>query len=196
MFDTDPGPGLPCAMAEYLKAYEHGLKNAEFHLACGDSLTAAGNFSLSLFSGAALGALGYAAHLLESHAGTPLILGTLAVALHLLVVSTLLVLKCLKADDAHPAHAEPKALLPQPGGPEFPWEEQIRYEIEHLTFRIAANRYRNEQVAKWLNRLRIAGVLAPVTFTLVFGALAGAQADEEPSAPATSSPAKSPGSGR
>ncbi len=183
-------------MAEYLKAYEHGLKNAEFHLACGDSLTAASNFSLSLFSGAALGALGYTAHLVESHAETPLIVATLAVALHLLVVSTLLVLKCLWADDAHPAHAEPKALLPQPGGPVFTWEEQIRYEIEHLTYRIQANRYRNEQVAKWLNRLRIAGVLAPVTFILVFGASALAQGDEATKAPVTSSPVMSAGSGR
>lgn len=156
------------------KVYEQGVSNAQFHLDNGEVLSRESNASLSIIMTAGLGALGYVAHLIESNASLALTLALVATSFHLFIIAGLMVRKCLSAEDVMPVHNEAQNLI----HPECTWNEVLKVEVKNLQARTEFNRLRNRDVGKWLNGLRMAAFLSPVTFALVWGVALALGADE------------------
>ncbi len=138
--------------------------NAAFQIASADHLTREANATLLLLLSGAGGSLAYAISLFEKGV-TWAWAGMAAACMFLFALAAVLVFGCLLLRDVYPSANEPGPMLAFDGS----LDDLRRAELESQQRCIERNRRRNDGVAAWLQRVRIA-IPAVV---LVFIAAAG-----------------------
>lgn len=161
---TKPTPEENAAMIH--QAFDHGIKNLEFHLASAEILNRDSNATVNIIGAAGFGALGYTAHLMEENAPLALWVATGLVSLHLLFVAWLIIRRCVWAADLAPAWNE-AANLYHPG---YTCSEVLLGEIKSMPFRLDSIITRNAAIGSALNHLRTAAFFAPFTFLAAWAA--------------------------
>lgn len=136
--------------------------NAEFHIACAETLMRESNTLLTLLLGGAGGALALLAALNEKAASLWLQIGVGFASAYLFGVAALLVWKCLYVRPIYPSANEPKNLLMDG----FDLVAIRKVELRNKQACIEHNRDRNDSVGKWLNICRGCAALTPLAFSV------------------------------
>lgn len=145
-------------------AEQCGTENLRSHIASIDGLKDDSAKTLTILM-TALGALiAYGAKMVDDHHAGPMLYAVAALTTYLLVVSSLLVAKCLRVADAPPVTNEPQNLF-QPAHTLLSLKIQ---EISNLEGRIRAAKKRNQKTARWLNGLRYAALASPLVFAVTY----------------------------
>ncbi|WGS47977.1 hypothetical protein LFL97_39320 (plasmid) [Burkholderia sp. JSH-S8] len=143
------------------------IENLKAHHACADLVAKDAATTLTVFLAAAGGGVAYAAKALEQHSVTWLSAGAIVFTLWFLVLSVLLVWKCLMLRPLPSIYNEPKNLYQ----PDHSLEALRAAEFKGMQRRIDEAAARNGNVVRWLNRLRLVAATCPVAF--IVGAVAG-----------------------
>jgi hypothetical protein len=141
-------------------ALSEGHENLKDRIAAQAALLAHTVQTLTVFLAAMGGAAAYAARLGGAPAD-PIGRGALLAAAYLMLLSALLVWKCLAAKASPSLHQEPGNLVAFDGGT---LAEIQAGELVNLQERIDEQKAIVKHRAAWLNRLRYAALLAPVVF--------------------------------
>ncbi|WP_186104940.1 hypothetical protein [Burkholderia gladioli] len=144
------------------------IENLKTHHACADVIAKDAATTLTVFLAALGGGLAYAIKALDQHSVNWLSVGSAAFTVYFLMLSVLLVVKCLMSRELPSIYNEPRNI----NQPTFTLEQLKDAEIEGLQRRIDAAARSNRRVVVWLNGLRLAAVVSPIVF-IVFASLAG-----------------------
>lgn len=146
-------------------AETQGRANLAERLASGDVLTQHAERLLNLLVAGIAGALTLGRAVLDGAVAPAHAWAAAAIAFYWSGVAALLLWQCIKTRDTHVVHNEPKNLY----RPESGWSlaRLRRSDLNYLQERIEATKTRNIEVARWLDRCRMAAVLAPVVFVIV-----------------------------
>lgn len=166
-------------------AYQEGKATTECHLASIETLRAESSTTLTLIVTGAGAAFGYGITLLETNAHPALMRAAFFTVGHLFACGALLLLKCLLTREVWPSTNEPAHL-----NPEGATAAKVReLDIINLQHRCTKNRTTAETMGKWLNRVRILVLAAPLTFWAAWAAApqaaAPAQQQVQPAAQVT-----------
>jgi hypothetical protein len=133
------------------------LENLRSHLLSTDAMTREANSTLTILLAALSGAFAYALKG-DEHAGLAYVLTT-----YLSLLSLLLVWFCMRITRAPAPTNEPRNLM-QEG---YELEALRRAELKNIQERIDEAAQRNFVTARWLNRVRMAAVCAPLAAVLL-----------------------------
>ncbi|MBB5447101.1 MULTISPECIES: hypothetical protein [unclassified Paraburkholderia] len=134
------------------------IENLKTHHACADVIAKDAATTLTIFLAAVGGGLAYGAKAIEGGGVSWLSVGAMTFTAWFLILSLLLVQRCLMFRELPSIYNEPKNLYQ----PEFSLDAIKEVEIEGLQGRIDAAAQRNAQVATSLNRLRLAAAASPI----------------------------------
>ncbi|KVT74813.1 MULTISPECIES: hypothetical protein [Burkholderia cepacia complex] len=151
-------------MSELLEWVEKSaIENLKAHHACADVVAKDAATTLTVFLAALGGGLAYAAKALEQHSLNWLSVGAMAFTGWFLVLSLLLVSRCLMVRAMPSIYNEPRNIFQ----PEFSIDDLKEAEIQGLQQRIDMAAAGNAKVVKSLNRLRLAAAASPIVFIVV-----------------------------
>ncbi|MFP3794702.1 hypothetical protein [Paraburkholderia sp. SIMBA_027] len=143
------------------------IENLKEHYASADQIAKDATTTLTVFLAAVGGGLAYAAKAIEQHSVTWLSAGAIAFTVWFLVLSLLLVWKCMMLRPFSTVYNEPRSLYQ----PQYSLSQLREAEFKNLQNRINRAAQQNGKVARWLNRLRLAAAACPVAF--IVGAAVG-----------------------
>jgi hypothetical protein len=148
-------------MSELLEWVEKSaIENLKAHHACADVIAKDAATTLTVFLAALGGGLAYAAKALEQHSLNWLSVGAMAFTAWFLVLSLLLVWKCLMFRELPSIYNEPRHIYQ----PDFSVDDLKEAEIHGLQRRIDTAAKSNAKVVKSMNRLRLAAAASPIVF--------------------------------
>ncbi|WP_175729037.1 hypothetical protein [Burkholderia ambifaria] len=151
-------------MSELLEWVENSaIENLKAHHACADVVAKDAATTLTVFLAALGGGLAYAAKALEQHSLNWLSVGAMAFTGWFLVLSLLLVSRCLMVRAMPSIYNEPRNIFQ----PEFSIDDLKEAELQGLQQRIDMAATGNAKVVKSLNRLRLAAAASPIVFIVV-----------------------------
>lgn len=107
----------------------------------------------------------YAIRAITGEVAGPIAYGAVAFTIYLIVLSIVLVLKCLKIQPIPSIFNEPKNLL----NDLYSFDEIRKFQLENMQEGIEEAGARNGRVARSLNRIRLAAVASPCWFLMAFG---------------------------
>lgn len=145
-------------------AEQRGMENLREHMAAMDDLKKDSNTALTIFMAAGGAAIAYAINHATEAPLRALVLGAASMGVYLLVLSGLLMDKCLLTRDAPTVANEPLKLFQ----PSFTLQQLKAAELKNISERIETAKDRNKSTAKWLNALRYASLASPIVFTIIF----------------------------
>jgi hypothetical protein len=147
-------------------AEKQGLENMEQRHATAELLAKEAATTLTLLLAGLGGALAYGVKLLEPGGADAVEGGAALLCVYLAVLSVLLTFKCLLIGDIPAITNEPKNLA-QRG---YSFDALRAVELRNLQQRIDHAVQRNVQIAKLLNRFRVAAACSPLMFAVGAGA--------------------------
>ncbi|CAR54938.1 hypothetical protein UXJ30_13985 [Burkholderia cenocepacia] len=136
------------------------IENLKTHHACADVIAKDAATTLTVFLAALGGGLAYGAKALDQNSFNWLSIGTIAFTGWFLVLSLLLVWKCLMFREMPNIYNEPRNIYQ----PSFSLEDLKEAEVIGLQRRIDVAAKSNVSVVKWLNGLRLAAAASPLVF--------------------------------
>lgn len=145
-----------------LWAEKAAIESLKGHHASADVIAKEASTTLTIFLAAMGGGIAYALKLLEAGEWKWQAAGCAFFTVWFLVLSVLLVGKCLMIRAIPPVFNEPSNLYM----PQFAYLDVIESELDGFQRRIAAVGKENGRVVWWLNRLRMAAALSPVATAL------------------------------
>ncbi len=151
-----------------LWAEKAAIENIKAHHASTDIIAKEAATTLTVFLAAMGGGFAFAMKALDSNGWTWLAVGASVFAGWFLVLSALLVTKCLKVRALPPMFNEPDNLYM----PQHAYLDVLESELKGFQRRIEAIGKENGRVVRWLNGLRLAAVLSPAPTALAAGCLA------------------------
>jgi hypothetical protein len=156
-------------MSELLDWVEkQAIENLQFRIQDTESLKKDSSTTLTILLTGIGAGLAYGIKLLESKAEAWMLLAVFVFSAYLLVLSTILIFKCLKIEAIPSPTNEPQNLYQS----NFPLDKLREAELTNIQTRINQIVKRNDKVALWLNRIRLFAVCSPIVF--VISALAAA----------------------
>lgn len=141
---------------------EAGRENLRFRLQNAETLAREAHQTLLVLLAGMGGALAYVVQALNAGAVTAVAVGVAGVTLWLMLSAAVLVVECILSRDLPVPTNEPDNLW-QDG---WTVEMDRMGELNGLQMRIDATRTRNQEVAMWLDRVRLMAVASPVVFFL------------------------------
>lgn len=140
-----------------------GLENLKFRLQNSETLAKDASTTLTMLIAGIGGTLAYVVKGLEAPQITAITYGLAALSLWLMIVATLLIVKCILTTSLETPTNEPKNLYQK----DYDIELLRVVELDNIQLRIDRTTIRNAKVANWLDNCRIALVLSPVVFVVV-----------------------------
>lgn len=139
-------------------------ENLLHRLATGDVLSSQANTLLSMLLAGIGGALAYAMRLADPGPVSPAVWGAAVVAGWLMVVSAVLIYRCIATRTTQVPYNEPRNVYK----PDLQLsEDEIRtFEMEGIQARIDITKARNSVVSFWLDKCRYAAASTPLFFSL------------------------------
>lgn len=138
------------------------IENMKAQHGCADILAKDAATTLTVFLAGMAGGLTYSAKALDTGTWNWFSIGAGAFSAWFLVLSVLLVLKCLKVDAIPSIYNEPRNLYQ----PTYSLGDLKEAELRGIQQRIDASVARNAKVANWLNKLRLGAAASPAVFIL------------------------------
>lgn len=139
-------------------------ENLKFRLNCLENILKECNTTLTILLAGVGGTAAYLFKLLESpHPHSGMLAGLAALCLYLLLLSGLLIINCLKIDEIQVPTNEPENLYTK----DYTVMQIREGELINVQERINKAAARNLYAADWLNKIRLAMLLAPLVFILV-----------------------------
>ena len=156
-------------MSELLDWVEkQALENLRFRIQDADNLTKESNTTLTILLAGMGASLAYGIKLLEGKPEMWVVLAVFVFSAYLLVLSAVLIFKCLNISAIPAPTNEPQHLYQV----NFALDKLREVELKNIQDRINEAVQRNDTVASWLNRVRLLAVCSPIVF--VISALAAA----------------------
>lgn len=150
-------------MADLLDwAEKAGLENIRFRLQNAETLAKDTSSTLTMLLAGMAGALAYAVKGFEVQPITQLVFGAAVLSAWLMLIATLLMVKCILTTSLPAPTNEPKNLYQK----EFALDLLREVELRNLQERIVQTTARNHRVAAWLDRVRLSAVASPLVFLL------------------------------
>ena len=141
---------------------KQAAENLKFRLQVREELAKDANNLLTILL-AAIGAI--VAFAIESSSEeqiTPLLMGAIAMTVWLMLVATILVLKCIMTSTLIPPGNEPRNLLLDG----YTLGQIKKFELENVQNSIDQTASRNRNIAYWLDKARLSAVASPLIFIL------------------------------
>jgi hypothetical protein len=143
-------------------AEKAGVENLKFRLQTFESLSKDANSTLTYLLAGIGGSAAFAANAIEKTSLSPITFGSAVLAVWLMLISFLLVVKCIKTDNLQTPTNEPMNLYQ----PHLELNVIRENELKNLGERIFLVRSRNQKMARWLDHVRILAITSPVVFAL------------------------------
>lgn len=142
---------------------KQAAENLKFRLQVRETLAKEANNLLTILL-AAIGAIvAFAIKNSSEEQITPLLMGAIAMTGWLMLIATILVLKCIMTSTLIPPGNEPKNLLLDG----YTLEQIKKFELENVQNSIDQTALRNRNIAYWLDKARLSAVASPLIFILV-----------------------------
>jgi hypothetical protein len=142
---------------------KQAAENLKFRLQNRETLAKEANNLLAILL-AAIGAI-VAFAIKNSSEGqiTPLLIGAISMTGWLMLIATILVLKCIMTSTLIPPGNEPRNLLLDG----YTLEQLKKFELDNVQNSIDQTASRNQNIAYWLDKARLSAVASPLVFILV-----------------------------
>jgi hypothetical protein len=143
-------------------AEKAGLENLRFRLQVTEALLKDATSTLTFLIAGIGGSLAYAASGFDKANLSALAVGAAVLSLWLMVISALLVIRCMGSQELQTPTNEPLNLFK----PEYAILEIREVELRNIHERIQRTRKRNEKMATSLDAVRLLAIASPVVFGL------------------------------
>lgn len=141
---------------------KQAAENLKFRLQVRETLAKEANNLLTILL-AAIGAIvAYAIKNASEWQTNPMLIGAIATTGWLMLIATILVMKCIMTSTLIPPGNEPKNLLLEA----YALDQLKKFELENVQNSIDQTAYRNQGIAYWLDKTRLATVSSPLVFIL------------------------------
>ena len=141
---------------------KQAAENLKFRLLVRETLAKEANNLLAILL-AAIGAIvAFAIKNASEGEITPLLIGAISMTGWLMLIATVLVLKCIMSSTLIPPGNEPKNLLLDG----YTLEKLKKFELENVQNSIDQTASRNQNIAYWLDKARLSAVASPLVFIL------------------------------
>jgi hypothetical protein len=136
-------------------------ENLKFRLSCLESIVKECNTTLTILLAGIGASAAYVFKLLETaKPETWMLAGAISLCLYLLLLSAVLIFKCLKIDEIQVLTNEPENLYKK----QYTLLEIREGELINVQQRINKARDRNLKTANWLNKIRLSMLASPIVF--------------------------------
>lgn len=146
---------------------KNALENLRFRLQNAETLAKDASALLTILLAGIGGGMAYAVKGFESGEWTPIVVGAAGFTSWLMLCALVLTLRCILTAELQLPTNEPDNLNP---AFDMSIDEARRYELKNIQARINATKVRNQRVAYWMDRVRLAATLSPLAFAAASGA--------------------------
>lgn len=139
---------------------KQAAENLKFRLQICETLAKDSNSLLTILITAIGAIVAYVIKNIENNGDNALLAGAIVTTIWLMVVATVLVFQCIMTSELIPIGNEPKKLNLE----NYTLEEIRTFELENVQNTITHTAQRNQNTAYWLDKVRFATVLSPLSF--------------------------------